>query len=621
MATAIKDAAASTTKSRAKKAPTVQDTTPLAPSTITTVRYADVERATENVRRTDKAADVESLADDIAAHGLLQSLIGYRWPKQIATGPRKGITPICIVGGGRRLQALELLHERGAIDDDWPVPVLIRDRGDAIELSLSENLARRDMNPADEFLAFAALMKPGALSTTDLAKRFGFTERYIKQRLRLAGLAGEILDALREGKLSLEFALEYAKTTDQALQSKVFRAMQRGPAYNRDNLWSIRSALAAEQLTEDSAVFRFIRSETYEEEGGGYVEDLFSDLTEGQGRKLSDGTIARNIANRCLQFQAVRVTEAAKRDYPTVTGFVVSPTLLLDGPTSPPAGYVKIEGGWNSDLGKHVEIKGCWERARDLSTPIHLVVGIERETAIGEDDDGSPLGYVAGYDRARFFVPKDARKQVLPSAERVIYGADPMTPEQREAQELERDARLWAARLAVPRFNSVPGFEDRVFYDRDWLDGHRIKPGDPASGDRTPSFQVNVFVTEAEIAEHLDAGRERAREIREERTRRIAEREAAKEAELVAKGAALATAIETITALPEQPAVIMAAQYDDDEPTAWHRWANGDYFDLPEDDEDADDAVGTDGLEGLFDTMVKVTAWFATRAEYEASLS
>ncbi|MDG6746488.1 ParB/Srx family N-terminal domain-containing protein, partial [Staphylococcus aureus] len=162
----------------------------VAPTNITTIPFGRLKRAPENVRRTDIAADVESLADDIAAHGLLQSLIGYAGATKIDA------QVVYIVGGGRRLQALDMLRERGTIDEAWPVPVLIRPEADAIELSLSENLARRDMNPADEFTAFAALMAPGALSTNDLAKRFGFTETYVKQRLRLAALAPVVLDAL-----------------------------------------------------------------------------------------------------------------------------------------------------------------------------------------------------------------------------------------------------------------------------------------------------------------------------------------------------------------------------------------------------------------------------------------
>ncbi len=613
MATAQKNAGSPATKTRACKTSTEtqQETTAtMAPTTITTVPFGRLKRAPENVRRTDIAADVESLADDIGAHGLLQSLIGYAGSTKIDA------QVVYIVGGGRRLQALDLLRERGTIDDAWPVPVLVRAEAEAIELSLSENLARRDMNPADEFTAFAALMAPGALSPNDLAKRFGFTETYVKQRLRLASLAPVVLDALREGNLSLGFALEYAKTTDQEIQAKVFDALKRGPTYNRDNLWSLRAALSAEQLTEDSTIFRFIDRDTYEREGGGYVEDLFADLQEGQGRKLTHGPLARKIAERCLLFQAGRVVYQAKAKYPSITGYVVPDALDMQGNAKAPAGYAAITSGWDSQLGQHVNVEACWKRAQDLNAPIQIVVGITQEKSIGEDDDGSPLGYVSNWDRSRFYVAKDMKKQVLP-AKQTTYGGPVLTEEERQAQELERDARVWAARLAAPAFQDIPGFEGRAFYDENWVGTDRSRPGDPFSGPRMPSFTVRIFVTEEEIAAQMDAGRIRAAEVRDAREAAKAEREAKKEAEAQAKQDAFAEIMAEITALEEAPAVIMASQYEGEEPTPWFRWTSGEYMDAPEGD-DAEPDQATDGLEGLFDAMATVTAWFATLADYEA---
>src|SRR3546814_20584439 len=80
------------------------------------------------------------------------------------------------------------------------------------------------MNAADEFVAFDRLLQRGSVSPADLDKQFGFSERYVKQRLRLAALAPEILDALRNGKLTIDAAIAYAGTQDQTLQLKIFAA-------------------------------------------------------------------------------------------------------------------------------------------------------------------------------------------------------------------------------------------------------------------------------------------------------------------------------------------------------------------------------------------------------------
>ncbi|AYO78336.1 ParB/RepB/Spo0J family partition protein [Sphingobium yanoikuyae] len=605
------------TKRVSKKAAPVapESESQVAPSAIVPIAYSRLRRAPENVRQTDIAADVESLADDIAAHGLLQSLIGYVWNPRVPT-----TSAIFIVGGGRRLQALQLLRERGAISDDFPVPVLVRPKDEAIELSLSENLARRDMNPADEFTAFHELMKPGAMSPADLAKRFGFTERYVKQRLRFASLHPDVFAALREGKISIEFATEYAKAADQQLQHDVFRAMQRGPAHSRDSIWTLRAALGSKQLTEDSAIFRFIDRATYEAEGGGYVEDLFAKADdEATGRRLDKGHLAREIAMRCLTFQAdQRVLPVAQRDHPSVVGFVLAPDLVFGGKPSAPHGFVEVSSGWNSNLGRHVDVGECWKRADKLEALIHIVVGIEREKPNADDDDGSELAYIAGYDRDRFFVARDMVKQVLPPKQSVSYGGAQLTPEQQAEQELARHAKLWAARLSLPSFKGTP-FEGRLYYADYWLRTNERRPGDPFDAPRLASFDLRVFVTDEEIEANMEAGRARAIAERDAVAAAREAKEAAKQAAADAVAKAFADKLAEIRAQANPPAVITAAAYVEDAPSPWFLWASGDYFDLPEDDENAAEAEGLEGIDEIAETMAIIGEFYVTIEDYRAA--
>src|SRR3546814_17656640 len=112
-------------------------------------------RAPENVRQTNKAVDVESLADDIAAHGLLQSLIGYAGDTDIAAAV------VYIDGGERRLSPLDLLRDRGAIDDSFPVPVPFRDPDAALSLSPHAHLAQRGLDSAHDFVSLARTFPSG----------------------------------------------------------------------------------------------------------------------------------------------------------------------------------------------------------------------------------------------------------------------------------------------------------------------------------------------------------------------------------------------------------------------------------------------------------------------------
>src|SRR3546814_11650298 len=111
------------------------------------------------------------------------------------------------------------------------------------------------MNPADEFTAFAQLMQRGSVSPADLARQFGFSERYVKQRLRLASLASEILDALREGKLTIDAAMAYAGTQDHRLQLRVF-AGEAKKSHEPHQARNIRFPYQSHKITTSATPFQ-----------------------------------------------------------------------------------------------------------------------------------------------------------------------------------------------------------------------------------------------------------------------------------------------------------------------------------------------------------------------------
>uniref|UniRef100_UPI0013D4F4C8 ParB N-terminal domain-containing protein n=4 Tax=Pseudomonadota TaxID=1224 RepID=UPI0013D4F4C8 len=66
-----------------------------------------------------------------------------------------------VFAGGRRLRGLDLLRKRKAIPATFPVPVIIKDKAEAVELSLIENEQRENMHPADAVRAYVALRDDG----------------------------------------------------------------------------------------------------------------------------------------------------------------------------------------------------------------------------------------------------------------------------------------------------------------------------------------------------------------------------------------------------------------------------------------------------------------------------
>ena len=151
-------------------------------------------------------ADAE-LEASIFAHGLIQNLVG------VPVARKKG--HYRIIAGGRRLDAIHRLIEKGRLPADHEVLVRIFSNAkDGREISLAENSDRLQMSPAEECCAFRDIIEVEKKSAADVAKRFGIEERVVLGRLRLANLAPPIFAALEAD----EITLDVATTADVAIR-------------------------------------------------------------------------------------------------------------------------------------------------------------------------------------------------------------------------------------------------------------------------------------------------------------------------------------------------------------------------------------------------------------------
>jgi ParB family chromosome partitioning protein len=535
---------------------------PIAATSISIVAFERLQRAPENVRHTDPDEGIEELAEDITGHGLLQSLIGYE-----GEAPDEAVY---VVGGGRRFAALRLLAERGTVTPDFGVPVTLRPRDEAVELSLAENLARRDMNPADEFVAFEALLKPGTVTPADLAKRFGFTERYVKQRLRLAQLAPEILTALRERAITLDAAMAYASTQDQAVQLSIFKAHSRKGAWDAHKAEKIRRDIAAKGMTEDDPRFRFVGPKAYERAGGGYEDDLF--LEHSDKRVLSDPALVGQLAQDHIDFQMVGKLSELQTESPSVTGYIVVPGLQLyswgvSEWGSAPTGFEFVD---KYDADK------IWSVIRNNNIPAHVLVGIDQE------------GKLAIWMR-KVAVPKEQVRAIMGDPQASRPGYTPMSQEQIDRETREREILRRAQRIAIPgivpaeegiSFAGTP-IESRVFWPDRWNDD-RKEVNHPQLGDGY-FVPICVFVSKAETeakleraAQLIDADAQREKAEREARERQRAEGEAEAEKR-------------TAALIENPPAVVVVADGDGEEDLAFLRTERGSYVDQDDPDIEYED--------------------------------
>ncbi|MGB3929672.1 MAG: ParB/RepB/Spo0J family partition protein [Sphingobium sp.] len=228
---------------------------------IITIKLSQLRLSPLNQRRVKPSA-VDAMADDIAAHGLLQNLVAYE---------DEGL--FYVFAGGRGYRGLKELAKRKRIKSSDSFPVEVRTRDEAIELSLAENFQREDMHPADSIRAFAALRDTG-MDAEEIAARFGQSVSFVYKMLRLSALAPSLIDLIAKDQLSLEAARALTLTDDHEQQVKVCKAAN-GHAH------TIRRMLTTEKIDTTSGAFLFVGREAYEAKGGTIIVDLFSQGGEG----------------------------------------------------------------------------------------------------------------------------------------------------------------------------------------------------------------------------------------------------------------------------------------------------------------------------------------------------
>jgi ParB family transcriptional regulator, chromosome partitioning protein len=264
------------------------------PGKIQNICLSQLVLSPSNVRKTPAtAAEDLALESSIRAHGILQNLI-------VNPAPIDGKGVYEVDAGGRRLKILQKLAAEGVIDGNYKIPCKIKKPEDAIETSLAENTVRAAMHPADEFEAMAALIEGGAM-IEEVAKRFGTTERHVRQRLRLGKLAPELLDAYRGGHIALDTVTAFTISAGHEAQLAVWRQV-------KDQSWisphTIRRLLTESAIPLDSDLGMFVGSQAYEAAGGTITRDLFSGDDDGF---MENAALVQRLAIEKLEAKAAEL--------------------------------------------------------------------------------------------------------------------------------------------------------------------------------------------------------------------------------------------------------------------------------------------------------------------------
>lgn len=206
-----------------------------------------------------------------------------------------------VAAGGRRFDGLTLLVEQGVFAAEYPVACLVIDDEAVTAASLTENVKREAMHPADEFDAFKSLTEQG-WSIDRIADAFGVSTLVVERRLKLRAAAAPLIEEYRLGELTTEQLIALCATDDHSRQMEVWNRL-RDQRWNNDPAALRRAVIETEvEAGKDSRVAFIGGVEAYQQAGGAVRRDLFAE--DGQGAFLSDGALLDVLVEAKLQVLA-----------------------------------------------------------------------------------------------------------------------------------------------------------------------------------------------------------------------------------------------------------------------------------------------------------------------------
>jgi ParB family chromosome partitioning protein len=181
---------------------------------ITGPARVDVRRIDSNPaqpRQEFDAGEMESLAESISAHGLLQPVVVRRVQDRYQ-----------LIAGERRLRA--------AVKAGWnevPVNVIEADDRQMAELAIVENLQRKDLNALEKAASFQKYLDQYGCTQEELAGRLKLDRSTIANLIRLLELPETVQDALRRGKVTQGHARALLPLGDEREQIEFCGRIQR----------------------------------------------------------------------------------------------------------------------------------------------------------------------------------------------------------------------------------------------------------------------------------------------------------------------------------------------------------------------------------------------------------
>lgn len=153
-----------------------------------------------------EAESIDDLVASIKQHGILQPLIVTKHGERYQ-----------LIAGERRFRSAQRLGLSS-------VPALVRDtkEQEQLELAIVENVQRQDLNPVEEGLAYQQLTDEFGLTQEDIAKKVGKSRTTVANAIRILQLPPDMLQALRQGRISTSHAKILLSAVTPAERQRLF---------------------------------------------------------------------------------------------------------------------------------------------------------------------------------------------------------------------------------------------------------------------------------------------------------------------------------------------------------------------------------------------------------------
>lgn len=192
----------------------VNETENIDKENLKTLKITEVEPNRDQPRKTFKQESLEELAESIKTYGIIQPIV---------VSKRDGYYGI--VAGERRWRAAKL----AGLEE---IPAIIRQDDDEQtnrEIALIENIQREDLNPYDKALGIRSLMDKYGMTQEEVSKKIGKSRSSISNTVRILNLAPDVIELVKEGKLTEGHCKALAAITDEKRQYETaVRMIERG---------------------------------------------------------------------------------------------------------------------------------------------------------------------------------------------------------------------------------------------------------------------------------------------------------------------------------------------------------------------------------------------------------